>query len=117
MNVWEEKMELRTVKKKSEIINTITAMKNTLEGIKADDLIPSNVLEQIHQSKYKSKQISNLEDELVKNTQSEQQNEKRILKYEDSKGTSGKTSSVLAFASQGIGVPEGEERARDGKII
>lgn len=48
MNVGEEKMELRTVKKKSEIINTITAMKNTLEGIKADDLIPSNVLEQIH---------------------------------------------------------------------
>lgn len=83
-------------------------MKNTLEGIKADDLIPSNVLEKI--------QI-NLEDELVKNTQSEQQNETRILKNEDSKGTSGKTSSVLAFASQGVGVPKGEERARDGKTI
>ena len=80
--------------------NTITEMKNTLEGIN------SRITEA-------EEQVSNLEDKMVEFTATEQNKEKRMKRNEDSLRDlwdNIKHTNILI-----IGVPEGEEREKGPK--
>ena len=78
--------------------NTITEMKNTLEGIK------SRITEA-------EEQISDLEDRMEEFTAAEQNKEKRMKRIEDSPRDF--WDNVKNTNIRIIGVPEGEEREKD----
>ena len=78
--------------------NTITEMKNTLEGIKS----------RINEAE---EQISDLEDRMEEFTAAEQNKEKRMKRIEDSPRDF--WDNVKNTNIRIIGVPEGEEREKD----
>ena len=82
--------------------NTITEMKNTLEGIN------SRITEA-------EEQISNLEDRMVQFTASEQNKEKRMKRNEDS--LRDLWDNIKHNSIRIIGVPEGQEREKGPEKI
>ena len=87
------KQRIRKYKEQSELKNTITAMKNTLEGIN----IRINEAEEC---------ISEIEDRLVEITSKEQNKEKRVKGTEDSLRNLWDNIKCTNICI--IGVPEGE---------
>ena len=89
------KKEIETINKgQEEMKNTISELKNTGEGIK-------NRLEEAED------QISELEDKVEKNTQNEQEKEKRLRKNKD--GLREMQDKMKCNNIQILGIPEGEE--------
>ena len=88
--------------KQTEMNNTITTMKNTLEGIN------SRITEA-------EEQISDLEDRMVEITAEEQNKEKRMKRNEDS--LINHCDNIKHTNIHIIGVPEGEEREKVPKKI
>ena len=86
------KKEIQTISKgQEEMRNTVSELKNTVEGIKTK-------LDETQDW------ISELEDKVEKNTQKEQEKEKRLGKNEEGNAGNTKRNNICI-----IGIPEGEE--------
>ena len=91
------KKETETINKgQDEIKNTIPELKNTLEGIKSR-------LDEAED------QISELEDKVEKNTQKEQEKEKRLRNNEEEEGLREMQDNMKCNNIRIIGIPKGEE--------
>ena len=88
--------------KETEINNTVTEMKNTLEGINS-------------RKTEAEERISDLEDRMVEFTATEQNKEKRMKRNEDS--LRDLWDNIKCNNIRIIGVPEGEEREKGPEKI
>ena len=88
------KKEIETINKgQEEMNNTVSELKNTVEGIKS----------RLNEAEVR---ISELEDKVEKNTQNEQEKEKKLTKYEE--GLREIQGNMKRSNIRIIGIPEGE---------
>ena len=91
------KKEIETINKgQEEMKNRVSELKNTVEGMKSR-------LDEAED------QINELEDKVEKNTQKEQEKEKRLRKNEEEEGLREMQDNMKCNNVRIIGIPEGEE--------